>query len=152
TDPNRAALLRKAFEQGSKQQIEQRLADLVKLIGNDQLGKAVDEQAIVKVELNKLLELLMSEQGPKRLADEKERIKKYLERVKQLIKEQTEVEENIRNGANEGRTADRQGKVADRTDQLGKEITKNEGLKPNEGNGKSGEGKSSDGKSGEGKS
>ena len=43
TDPNRAALLRKAFEQGSKQQIEQRLADLVKLIGNDQLGKAVDE-------------------------------------------------------------------------------------------------------------
>ena len=113
---------------------------LVKLIGNEQLGKAVDEQAIVKTELNKLLELLMSEQGPKRLADEKERIKKYLQDVIRLIKDQTEIDDNINHG-NPGQLAGRQDKIADRTKKVGDEIARNEGL------GKTGDKKSGDGKS-----
>src|SRR5205814_946768 len=119
-------------------------------IGNEQLGKAVDEQAIVKTELNKLLELLMSEQGPKRLADEKERIKKYLQDVIRLIKDQTEIDDNITHG-NPGQLAGRQDKVAERTKKVGDEIARNEGLGKT-GDKKSGDGKSSDGKSGDGKS
>ena len=146
TDPARAELLRKAFAQGSEKQIEEKLAALVKLIGNDQLGKAVDEQAIVKTELNKLLELLMSEQGPKRLAEERKRFEKYLEAVKKLIRDEQEIEERIRAGGNQGQLAGKQDRVANDTGKLGNEIAKNEGL------GKTGDGKSSDSKSGDSKS
>ncbi len=145
TDPQRAELLRKAFKQGSEKRIEERLADLVKIIGKEQFGTALTEQKGVKDDLDALLKLLMAEAGPQRLTEQKKRLEAYLKAVQRLIKDQQEIDDQIPRG-NTGQLSGRQDKVRDRTEKLGNEIAKNEGL------GKSGDGKSSDGKSSDGKS
>ncbi len=74
TDPHRAALLRKAVAQSKQQGIEAQLAQLVELLGQERLAPAVKNQAAVEQDLNRLLQLLLSEDRSKRLQSEKERI------------------------------------------------------------------------------
>ncbi len=127
TDPHRASLLRKAVAQSKQQGIESQLAKLVELLGQERLAPAVKNQAAVEQDLTRLLELLLSEDRSKRLQSEKERIGKYIQRVNQLIKQQKQLQGETAGEADLARIAEQQGKLAEKTEELARDIGDSEG-------------------------
>ncbi len=80
-------------------------------------------------DLNRLLDLLLSEDRSKRIQSEKERIREYIKRVNKIISEQKELQGETAGGADPNKTGDEQGKLAEKTAELARDIQKNEGAK-----------------------
>ncbi len=88
TDPKRAALLRQAFAKSKERQIDLQYEDLVKLLQQEQLYQASKGQVAVQQDLNQLLQLLMSGEREKQIPNERAEIKRFIERINKLIREQ----------------------------------------------------------------
>ena len=144
TDPRRAALLKKAVAQSKDELIAVRLDRLVELLGKDQLSRALENQTEVDRDLHALLELLMSENRAKRVESEKARIREYLKRINGIIKQQKDIQGRTAGGDDPKRLTGEQGKVADKTGELARDVRKNEEQK-----GEGGRGKAESGKNGE---
>src|SRR4030095_520660 len=86
TNPKRAQLLTRAVEQSKDRLTKTQLDNLVKLLNQKQLQRAVDGQSTVQDDLKALLELLMSEDRSDRLKSEQQRIKEYIKEVERLIR------------------------------------------------------------------
>jgi hypothetical protein len=138
-DPRRAALLKKAVAQSKDQLIAVRLDRLVELLGKDQLSRALENQTEVNQDLRALLELLMSENRAKHITDERARIREYLRLLNGLIKQQKDIQGRTAGGEELKQLAGQQGKVAEKTAELGRDIRKNEEQK-GDGGGKQAEG------------
>jgi hypothetical protein len=136
SDPRRAALLRKTVAQSKELLVSVRFERLVELLGKDQLSRALENQAELDQDLRALLELLMSENRAKTIETEKARIREYLKRLGTLIKQQEDIQARTAGGDDPKRLAGEQGKLADKTGGLAKDIRKNE----EKGEGEKGEG------------
>jgi hypothetical protein len=143
SDPRRAALLKKAVGQSKEQLIAVRLDRLVELLGKDQLSRALENQTDIDRDLRALLELLMSENRAKRIQSEKARIREYLRQINELIKQEKDIEGRTAGGDDAKRLAGQQGKVADKTGELAKDIRKSDQQK-DEGESAKGEGQQPD--------
>ncbi len=122
TDPRRAALLRQAVAQSKQRDIDHQFQQLVELLRQERLAVVVKNQGEVQQDLNKLLELLLSEDRSKRIESEKERVREYLKRVNKIIKEQKAVQGDTERGGDERKLSDKQGELADKTGELAKEL------------------------------
>src|SRR5262249_4761151 len=86
SDPDRADLLIRAIGESKKEQISQKMAELIQLLReNKQLGDAIDRQDDLVTNLHSLLDLLLSEDRQKELKEDQARIKKYIEEVNKII-------------------------------------------------------------------
>ncbi len=152
TDPKKAELLKQAYVAGKERRIDGKFESLITLLNRDQLYDATKSQAEVHQDLLKLLELLQSGDQERELADERERIKQYIARVTRIIKYE-EQQKALTEGEGDAKDiAGSEGKNADRTGQLVKDIDNNEGKgKTGDPSGQGDQAKSSDGKSGESK-
>lgn len=127
TNPQRAALLKRAAQQSSEKLTRQQLNALVKLLAPPaQLKRAVDEQQQVVGDLKALLELLQSENRADRLKSEQARVKDYIKQVDQLIRLQKGVRGRTEGNDDAKKLATDQTQIADRTGQLAKRIQENE--------------------------
>ena len=91
-DPRRAALLKQAFKMSRDKDLNGRLENLAALLQQDQLFKASKAQVDVQQDLVKLLDLLMSEDRSKQIESDKARIRQYIARIGQLIREQKAIQ------------------------------------------------------------
>jgi hypothetical protein len=150
-DPRRAALLKKAVAQSKDQLIAVRLDRLVELLGKDQLSRALENQTEVSQDLRAILELLMSENRAKHIANQRARIREYLRLLNGLITQQKDIQGRTAGGDDAKQLAGQQAKVGEKTGDLAREIRKSEdqkaeegkpakGEKPAEGGGKKSEG------------
>src|SRR3954447_24135851 len=73
SDPRRAALLRQAVAQSKKRDIDHQFDELLDLLRQQRLATVVKGQGELQQDLNRLLELLLSEDRSKRIESEKER-------------------------------------------------------------------------------
>jgi hypothetical protein len=153
TDPHRAALLKKAFEQSKEDLIDVQFESIAELLQKDQLSRAMENQAELDKNLRAILELLLSENRSKRIESEKARIREYLKQLEGIIKLEKDVEARTLGGDDQKRLAGEQGKIAEKTGGLAQQIkekeeggTKGEGEKAKLEEGKSAE-KSKDAKS-----
>ncbi|MGE0755403.1 MAG: hypothetical protein AB7O38_00215 [Pirellulaceae bacterium] len=127
TNPQRASLLKRAAQQSTDRMTRQQLQTLVKLLTPpSQLKRAVDEQQHVITDLEKLLELLQSEDRADRLKSERERIQEYVRQLERLLRQQADVQGRTEGGGDAAQLAEDQAEVADRTDELAEQIRKNE--------------------------
>jgi hypothetical protein len=126
TDPRRAALLKKTVAQSKERLIGVQLESLVELLRNDQLSKAIENQDSVEGDLRALLELLLSENRAKRLESEKARIRAYLKRLNQIIKQQKGIQGRTAGAGEPKRLAGEQGKLADDTGRLAQDVQASE--------------------------
>src|SRR3989304_2353964 len=126
TDPRRAALLKKAIAQSKEQLIGVRIERLVEFLEKDQLSQALENQAEVDQELRGLLELLLSENRAKRIQSEKARIRQYLKQLGGILKQEKDVQARTVNRDDSNRLAGEQGKIAEKTGSLAKDIKSNE--------------------------
>ncbi len=126
SNPRRAALLLRAIEQSKEKLTKTQLESVVKLLGQKQLKRALDGQAVVQTDLKSLLDLLMSEDRSDRLKSEQQRIKEYIKEVERLIRLQKSLEGQTEGGADLERIAKEQDNVAGRTKDLAQKIRENE--------------------------
>jgi hypothetical protein len=127
TNPQRAALLRRAVRQSSERLTRQHLNTITQFLAPPaKLKRALDEQEQVLEDMNSLLQLLLSENRPDRLKDEKARIAEYIKEVDRLIRLQRSVQGRTEGGEDAKRLAQDQAKVSDRTGELAQKIRENE--------------------------
>jgi hypothetical protein len=137
TDPRRAALLKKAFEQSKENLIDVEFERIGDLLTKDQLSRALENQAEVNKNLQAILELLLSENRSKRIESEKARLREYIKRLEGLIKQEKDVQARTLGGDDSKRLSGEQNKIADKTGGLAKDIKeKEEGEKGEGGKGK----------------
>ena len=127
TNPRRAALLKEALTNSKDQQISKRMTELAALLRSSKLKKAVEDQGAVQADLNKLLDLLLSENRTDRLKDEQARVRSYIKEVERVLRQQRGVQGRTEGGGDEQRLSRDQQRVADRASRLADEIQQNEG-------------------------
>jgi hypothetical protein len=126
TDPRRAALLKKAIAQSKDQLIAVRIERLIEFLEKDQLSRAIENQTQLDQELRGLLEMLLSENRAKRIQSEKVRIREYLKRLGNILKQEKDVQARTADRDDAKLLAGQQGKIADKTGGLAKDIQTNE--------------------------
>lgn len=136
TDPDRAAILTRAIGRSKEDGVEAQMKKLAEILKDEgQLGEAVDLQDEVVVDLEKLLELLLSDDREKELAKEKERLEQYIKDLNKLISGQKDVRAGTERGEPGNSLEARQQKLAEKTQELGDRIRKddqNRALRPGE--------------------
>ena len=162
SDPRRAAVLRRAFEQADELDIDARLASIVGLLREGQLIKAGSAQGGAIENMRLLLDLLESGDSDRRLTNTKEEVKRYLSKLSKIIAKQRDIEGSTESGGAAEPLADRQESVADETRALAEELGgfakrlderggQDEPKESPAPDGKSSEGKQSEGKQSDGK-
>ncbi len=126
TDPRRAALLKKAFQQSEEQFINKQFEMLVSTLKKDRLADAVERQTDLDRDLRALLKLLLSENRARRIEAEKARIRRYLKILNRIIKQQKDVQGRTAGGGNPKGLSGEQGRLAKKTGELAKDIKQNE--------------------------
>ncbi|TVS11703.1 MAG: hypothetical protein EA424_23525, partial [Planctomycetaceae bacterium] len=151
TNPQRAALLLNALRQSKENLTAVKLDSVVRLIGQEQLNRALENQREVHGEMKALLELLLSEDRSDRLQRDQDRFREYIKEVERLLRLQRSVQGRTEGGGDPLQLADDQGKIAERTGDLADRIRENEeGGEGQSGDGEPGDGEPGDGEPGDG--
>jgi hypothetical protein len=122
TDPERADLLVRAIGRSKQNQIDSQMARIVVLLGREQFGDALERQDELLTNLNSLLDLLQSENRRDDIEREKERLEDLLRNLSKLIGKEKGIRAATERGGDPDGLADRQGDVAQETDDLVKKI------------------------------
>jgi hypothetical protein len=134
-------LLRKAVAQSKERLITLQFDTLVELIKKDQLARTISNQQDLDRDLRALLEMLLSENRAKQIESEKARIREYIKRLNELIKQQKSIQGQTGGPDDPRRLAGEQGRLADKAGRLSKDVKSNE--EPNRAPGaQNGDGKS----------
>ena len=124
TSPRRAKLLREAIAKSREQAVSERFATIVALLEEGRLSAAVRDQADLKQELESLLELLLTENRDEQLTSEKRRLRAYLKRIKQIIRQQQGLGARTEQDEDAPQLAKLQQRVADETEKLAEDVAK----------------------------
>ena len=122
SNPRRAALLKQAYKQSKDRLTYSQLSSIVILLSDKSYKRAVDGQEGARKDLQDLLQLLLSEDRSDRLKTETQKIKDFLKELKRLEKMQRSVRGRTEGGSDAEELAKNQGKLADRTGDLAKEL------------------------------
>src|SRR5690606_2568948 len=103
-----------------------RFEAVVKLLENGQFALAEKNQAELRVDLEKLLQLLLKEDRANRVDEEKKRIEGLIKEVGRIIKDQRGVKARTEGGDNLQRLTDDQEKINAKSKALAEQIAQDE--------------------------
>lgn len=119
TDPDRAELLVRAIGKSKEGRIADQFDALVRLLKNQQLGDALDNQQAVLEQLQLVLTLLQSEDRHDEIERERQRLRGLIKEVDKLVLKQTDVRSATERGAGAtDQMQDQQRQVSDSTQKL----------------------------------
>ena len=121
-DPNRAALIEKALKESGERQVDSSLQDIVDLLHREKFGDAVRQQGKVGEDMDAILKLLMSEDRSRQILDQKALLRKYLNQINGIIRDQKDVQGRTAGGDDPKSLSGEQGGLAQRTSDLSKDI------------------------------
>jgi hypothetical protein len=119
-------LLKKALSQSKEQLIGVRIERLIEFLEKDQLSRAIENQTELDQELRSLLEMLLSENRSKRIQSEKARVREYLKRLGNILKQEKDIQARTIDREDPKHLAGEQENIADKTGGLAKDIKINE--------------------------
>ncbi len=131
-DPRRAALLMKALELSKENLTGVKLNKCVTSLEQFEVKNKAEREGLLELQreahqdIKALLDLLLSENRSDRLKREQDRIREYIKEVERILRLQKSVQGRTEGGAEQSELAKDQGKVADRTGELAKQIRENE--------------------------
>jgi hypothetical protein len=129
SNPQRAALLKRAVQQSSIRLTRSQLTVVTKLLTPPaQLQRAIEDQQAILRDLQELLDLLLTENRSDRLKKERERIREYIKEVERLIRLERSLKAETEAGHELQRLAEKQGRIADRAGELADQIRSDEGI------------------------
>ncbi len=117
-NPERAALLRRAARQSRETFVLEKLIAASQSLKTEQFAKAIESQGSAKEGLDKLLTLLLSEDRPQRIRDEKKRIANMIKELKVVERLQRSTRAQTENGAELREVAEEQSKIGDRSEKV----------------------------------
>jgi hypothetical protein len=126
TDPNRAALIEKALKESGDRRVEADFQEIIDLLRQDQLGNAARKQVKINEDLDAILQLLLSEDYSKRIKERQAEYRKYLERLNNIIRDQSDTRGRTLSGDDPKQLSVEQGGLAQRTGGLSKDIGKSQ--------------------------
>jgi hypothetical protein len=147
TDPRRAKLLREAIAQSREQDLNVRFETIVDLLEEERLSIAATNQADLQKELDALLTLLLKADRDKELSSQRDRVRQYLKKVGELIRQQKSVRARTEGGDKLGDLGEDQKRIAGDTGKLSGDIATTESSKNKPGadaDGKNGDGNKDD--------
>lgn len=121
-NPARAALLRKAVQVGKQSQLADLLASAAAKLGKEQYSEAIDNQKNSKASLEKLLALLQSENREKRVREEREKVRKWIEETNRLLRLQSSLRGRTEGGQDAKQAAGDQKKLAGKAQQIAEDL------------------------------
>jgi len=121
-NPERAALLRRAARQSRETFVLEKLVAASQSLKTQQFAKAIESQASAKEGLDKLLTLLLSEDRPQRIRDEKKRIANMIKELKVVERIQRSTRARTENGAELREVGDEQSQIGDRAEKVNNEM------------------------------
>lgn len=124
SDPKRAAILRDVFKKSKERQVSLQFEDVVKLLENEKLYQASKNQVAIQQDLNRLLELLLTGDRDKQIPNEKAELKKFIEKINRLIREEQGVQGQTEGSGDEAELAKQQESIAKKTKELEDELKK----------------------------
>ena len=122
SDPQRAALLRSAFERSSTLAVGERLEVIASLLEEGQFLEARSEQTDTLSRMRQILELLESGDADRRRTSAKEEIKAYLQELDKLISRQREIGGSTEAGGDTNDLSQRQDSLGTRAEDLAAEL------------------------------
>jgi hypothetical protein len=126
TDPRRAKLLREAIAQSREQDINVRFEAVVKLLEEERLSAAAQNQSELHAELDALLMLLLKADRDRELSSQRERVRKYIKEANRLIRLQKGIRARTEGGDDLLPLGEEQQRVAKDTGKLGGDIAETE--------------------------
>jgi len=129
----RAALLRRAAKQSRDMFVLEKLSTASQSIRNAQFKNALDSQGSAKEGLDRLLTLLLSEDRPQRVRDEKERVGKMIKELKLVERLQRTTRARTENGLDFDALSDEQQQIARRADKVRDSMQDDDATEPSDG-------------------
>jgi hypothetical protein len=126
TQPRRAELLRQLVARGRESDVPGQFDEIVEALNVESYSTAIDGQAKLQAELQRLLELLLQEDRDRQLESERKRVLRYLQDVNKLIRLERGVKARTDGGDDAKELADDQQRITGDTDKLRKEIEQSE--------------------------
>jgi hypothetical protein len=122
TQPRRAALLRQLIARSRERDVTGQFEKVVADLERESYSSAIDGQASLETELNKLLELLLQEDRDRQIDSQRKRIGRYVQEVNRLIRLQRGVKARTDGEDDPKDLAEDQQAVVDRTKSLGDDV------------------------------
>jgi hypothetical protein len=147
SDPRRAKLLREAIAQSREQDVNLRFETIVDLLEEERLSVASTNQSDLQKELDALLTLLLKADRDRELSSQRDRVRHYLKKVGELIRQQKGVRARTEGGDDLRELGEDQKRIAGDTGKLSGDIATTESSKNKPGadaDSKAGEGKKDD--------
>jgi hypothetical protein len=126
TQPRRAELLRQLVARGRESDVPGQFDEIVEALNVESYSTAIDGQAKLQAELQRLLELLLQEDRDRQLESERKRVLRYLQDVNKLIRLERGVKARTDGGDDAKELADDQQRITGDTEKLRKEIEESE--------------------------
>lgn len=121
-NPERAALLRRAARQSRDTFVLEKLVAASDSLKSEQYAKAIESQGAAKEGLDKLLTLLLSEDRPQRIRDEKKRIANMIKELKVVERLQRSTRARTENGAELEDVSGEQSQISKRSEKVRDEL------------------------------
>jgi hypothetical protein len=126
TQPRRAALLRQLVAQSRDRDVAGQFDRVIEALEKQSYSTAIDGQASLETELQKLLELLLQEDRDRQIESERKRVARFLQDVNKLIRLQRGVAGRTSGGDDAKDLADDQSRIGEQTGKLGDEVAQSE--------------------------
>lgn len=123
----RAALLRQAAKQSREMFVLEKLNNAGQSLRSAQFQNALQNQASAKEGLDRLLTLLLSEDRPRRIRDEKDRVDKMIKELKLVERLQRSTRARTENGLDLDALGEEQQRIAQRAEKVRESMRDDEG-------------------------
>ncbi len=125
-NPERAALLRRAAKQSRDTFVLEKMQEAGTSLKAQQFAKAIENQTNARDGVNRLLELLLSEDRPQRIRDEKKRIAEVIKELKLVERLQRSTRARTENGADLEEISEEQKQISDRSEKVEQQLSEDD--------------------------
>ena len=122
SNPTRAALMRQAAALAKQVQLSDSLVRAARSLEQKQYSQAIEDQKASLENLNKILELLQSENRTDRVREQRDQIRRTIEETERLLRLQSSLRGRTEGGSQTEKAASDQQKLAEKAAQIAKDL------------------------------
>lgn len=121
-NPTRAALLQQAAQLSKQTQLSTLLDKASQNLNSNQFSEAIEQQKASREALKRLLELLQSENREKRVREQRDQVRRWIEDADRLLRMQSSLRGRTEGGQDTQKAAEDQAKLTDKAQQISKDL------------------------------
>lgn len=121
-NPTRAALLQQAAQLSKQTQLSSLLTKASQNLNSNQFSEAIEQQKASREALKRLLELLQSENREKRVREQRDQVRRWIEDADRLLRMQSSLRGRTEGGQDTQKAAEDQAKLTDKAQQISQDL------------------------------